>query len=258
MSLDSDVKMHGEVHRLQPIPIAENTDGPARLSRYGAVVVESMYGGAKHPLVEEGSYLVAINPTISTGMTQVAAQTAFSDTAPNLYIFNAENPGNPNAKSIYMDYVKMIATAAATAATSIQYAFVLDSAQRAPTTDNTQALTIVNPNGNAPNLISPVVRWQNSATASVIPASSAAKRVVGRGCLGGLNVAGDVMRIVFGSTDVGSHAGLTAVQAAALRNCADHSPAIIVPPGWSLVGHLWAPASTASWNPEVEVAFWAR
>lgn len=202
--------------------------------------------------------MMVTNPTVSTGMTQVAAQTTFVDTTPNMYIYNPEVQSNPNAKSIYLDYIKMIATAAATAATAIHYAIVLDTVARNLSTDNTQSLTPVNPNGNASNILAPTVKWQNSATASVIVASSASKRLVGRGVLGGLNVAGDEMVIVFGSTDVGATAGLTAAQAAALSRRVSNSPGIVIGPGQSLVLHLWAPSSSASWNPELEIGFWAR
>ena|SRR5207247_5034150 len=252
--------MKGIVARLLPTPFVDDRDidKPARLARYGEQMAQVIYGPTRHGLVEEGSYLLATNPTVSTGFTQVAAQTTFVDTTPNMYLFNSENPASANAKSIYLDYIKMITTAAATAAASIHYALILDTVARALTTDNTLPMTLANPNGNTQTIVAPVVKWQNSATASVIAASSPSKRLVARGTLGGLNVAGDELTIVFGSTDVGANAGLTAVQATAVGHRASHSPAVIVGPGQSLVLHMWAPTSSASWNPEVEFGMWAR
>lgn len=251
----------GLVLKLLPTPFTDDRedDKPVRLGRYGEQLAQVLYGPSRHGLAEEGSYLVAYNPTVSTGMTQVAAQTAFSDTTPNFYIYNNENPANQYAKSIYIDYIKMIATAAATAATAIHYALVLDVTARSLTTDNTQSLTVGNPNGAVANgIISPTIKWQNSATASVIAASSSNARRVGRGVLGGLNIAGDEMIIVSGSTDVGAHPGLTAAQASAVSRRVSTCPAIVLGPGDSLTGHFWAPSSSASWNPEVEIGFWAR
>lgn len=250
----------GIVARMLPSAFVDDRDSdkPARLGRYGEQIAQILYGPTRHGLVEEGCYLVATNPTISTGLAWVAAQTAFSDTAPNFYLYNNESAANPNAKSIYLDYLKLIATAVGTAATAWHYAFILDAVARAFGTDNTLAITPVNPNGGASNVITPTIKAQNSATVSALAASSAAKRLVGRGVLGGLNIAGDEMVIVFGSTDVGAHAGLTAAQAAALSRRVDHSPAIIIPPGWSLTGHIWAPSSSATITPEFELGMWAR
>jgi hypothetical protein len=250
----------GLVSRFLPTAFVDDRDSdkPVRLARYGEQVSQVIYGPTRHALVEEGSYILATNPTISTGMVWVAAQTAFSDTTPNFYIFNSETASNPNAKSIYLDYLKLITTAAATTATSFHYAWILDAVPRALGTDNTATITPVNPNGGASLVMTPVIKVQNSATASVITASSSAKRLVARGTLGGLNVAGDELTIVFGSTDVGANAGLTAAQAAAVGHRVTHSPAIIVPPGWSLTGHIWAPGSAASPAPEFEFGMWAR
>lgn len=250
----------GIVARLLPTAFADDRDldRPARLARYGEQIAQVLYGPTRHGLVEEGSYLLATNPVISTGMLNVAAQIAFSDTAPNFYIQNAENPASANAKSLYLDYLKLIATAAMTTATAIHYAIILDTVARAFSVDNTLVITPVNPNGNVPVISTPVIKAQNSATASTLAASSSAKRVVARGVLGGLNVAGDVMMIAFGTTDVGGHPGLTAAQAAALSRRVDSSPAIIVAPGQSLAIHLWAPGSAASMAPEFELGMFAR
>jgi len=250
----------GIVSRLLPTAWVDDRDAdkPMRLARYGEQVAQVLHGPTRYALVEEGSYILATNPTISTGLTWVAAQTAFSDTAPNFYIFNPESTSNPAAKSIYMDYLKLITTTAATAATAFHYAWILDAVSRAITTDNTLTITPVNPNGGASVVITPVIKVQNSATVSVITASSSAKRLVGRGTLGGLNVAGDELEIVFGSTDVGANAGLTAAQAAAVGHRVSNSPGIIIPPGWSLTGHIWMPSSTASPAPEFELGMFAR
>lgn len=252
--------MKGIVARLLPtaFPDDRDSDKPVRLARYGEQISQIIYGPTRHGLVEEGSYLLATNPTISTGLVWVAAQTAFSDTAPNFYLFNTESASNPNAKSLYLDYLKLIATAAATGATAFHYAWILDAVNRSFTTDNTLVITPVNPNGGASNILAPVIKAQNSATVSALAASSTAKRLVGRGTLGGLNVVGDELTIVFGSTDVGANAGLTAAQAAAVGHRVSHSPAIIVPPGWSLTGHIWIVGSSASPAPEFELGLWAR
>lgn len=232
-------------------------DSAPRFNRYGSMfVVEEPQ--TRHVLASEGTYFVAVNPTVGTGMTQVAAQTAFSDTAPNLYIANNEAAGG---KEIMIDYIKMVTTAAATASTAIHYAAVVDNQIRAPTTDNTAALTVgrAASGGVSAQVTVPTVKWQNSTTASAVPASSSQKCVVGRGVLGGLNIAADELFIAFGVTNVGAHTATTAAEGAGQpgRRVSCSGPAVIPPQG-SFVLHLWAPSSSASFNPEVEIGFWMR
>ena len=268
MALPGSVLIKGLVARVLPTRSLDSNDIDAapRLTGYREQYAQSVLPPTDHSLLEEGCYMVATNPTIGTGLAMVAAQTAFSDTAPNLYIWNAENPADPASKTIYLRHIKLIATAAGTAATHWRYAFILDNVARALSTDNMLAIVPVNPGGaNGKGTVIPfggsgnsVFKFQNSATASAIAASSPNKRIVGQGVLGGLNIVGDEMVIAFGTTDVGAHAGLTAAQVAGISRRVSGAPAIGIPPGFSLVGNLWAPASSATFTPELEVAMWAR
>ena len=201
-------------------------------------------------MAEEGSLFLATNPTISTGVTFVTAQTAHSDTAANFYIYNSEASGG---KNIMPRYLKMIATAAGTSATVWHYAAILDSAQRAPTTNNTVAITPVNVNGSVSNAINATVLAQNNATTSVFPASSANKRVVARGAIGGLNIVGDTMIISFGQL-FGQTSALTAAENATQSGTrVSSAPPVVIPPGSSLVISIWSPSSAAAFNPEFEL-----
>ena len=268
MALPGSSLIKGLVARILPQANIDNPqiDVPPRLAKYGELYGQIALPPTSHSLCEEGSYMVATNPTVSTGLTQVAAQTTFVDTTPVFYIWNAENPADPAAKTLWLHYIKMMATAVGTAATSWHYAFVLDNVARALSTDNMLAIVPVNPGGaNGKSTIIPfggsgssIFKIQNSATASVIAASSPNKRLVARGVLGGLNIVGTEMVIVFGSTDIGGHAGLTAAEAAAPGRRIDNAPPVGIPPGFSLTGHLWGIASTAAFGPEVEIGMWAR
>jgi hypothetical protein len=231
------------------------TDSRVRLGKYGEILTP-FAAPTRHQLVEEGSYMIATNPTVSTGQTQVAAQTSFSDTSfgAGFYLQNNEATGG---KTLWLDYVKMIATAAATSTTSVHYAAIVDTA-RSITANNMLAITPVNPNGALGNIITPTLLWQNSASASTLVASSGAKRLVARGALGGLNIAGDELVVVFGSTDVGAHAGLTAAESAAPSRRVSNSPAIGIAPGQCCTFTMWAIGSSASWNPEFELGMFAR
>lgn len=76
-------------------------------------------------LAAEGTYFRACNPTMGTGIA-TNVTTSFSDSSAIAIIQNLANSG----KSIYMDYLRLICTAAGTGATSFQIAIVLDPTNR--------------------------------------------------------------------------------------------------------------------------------
>lgn len=203
---------------------------------------------------ENGEYILATSVTPGTGQTWVAAQTAFSDTAPNWYIFN---PSAPGGRTIWLRRLKMISSQVGTAAISWRYAVVTDTVGRKFTTDNTAVIQPVSP-GPAPLVLVPTVQVQNSATVSAIAASSGNSKVAARGTVGGLNIAATEYEIVFGSTDFGSVV-LAAVDAAGQpgRKVSQSGP-VGIPPGGSAVIHIWGPSSSASLAPEWELGMIAR
>lgn len=202
------------------------------------------------PYEEEGAYFRARSATVGTGLTWVAAQTAFSDTTPNFYFYNADP-----VKTVSLRYMKLIATAVATATTAIRYLFVLDNLNRSITTDNTQNLTQETTFGPLPKGF--LAKGQNSATASVIVARSANAIIAGQGLIGGLNISQDEMIVVCGKHDVGQFTGVADAAGEPSRKGSSMHP-VVIPPGWSLTGHIWLPTSSASFNPEVEFGFRAR
>lgn len=256
--------MRGIVSRLLPQKSDDDSDNdkPIRLNRWKEPILPPT-PASYHGLADEGSLMVATNPTISTGMLWVAAQVAFSDTAPNLYLYNAHP-----FLSIWLVFLKLIATQPATAATAVHYAAILDNVDRALSTDNTQyimpvcprsGLSLPIPFANAAKSGGSRLQVQNNATASVIAASSANARRVARGVLGGLNIAGDELQINFGSLDAGAQPATTAVEAAGQpgRRVSCEMP-VIIDPQHSLALHLWMPGSSASINPELVLGMVAR
>lgn len=236
---------------LLPARASDSTsmDKEARLNGWGETVVreQGQYGYA-----EEGSLYVATNPTISTGMLWVAAQTAYGATAPNFHIRNTDVLGG---KSVRLQSLKLIATAAATGTTAVHYAVTLDPVSRAISTDNTAAITPQNCNGGVTGAPPVLVNAQNSATVSVLSAASAGNRVLARGVMGGLNIVGEELFLSFG-TPISSAMTPTAVDAAGQPGCrVTSAPAIIVPPQASCTIHIWSVGASASMTPEFELLF---
>ena len=231
----------------------ESPDGLLILPRgdkYGNPFIPFVSVGDIHH-AEEGALIRGTNPTIATGQTWVAAQTAFSDTTPNWYI---ENPSA--TKVLWFRRLKMIATAVATGAVAWRIAVVVDTIPRPVTTNNMQAITPKSPSNKGLN-VTPTMYVQNSATASVITASSAANRKYVQGTIGGLNIVSDELEAIFGSIDAGGFTG-TADAAGQPSRKVSMLGAIGIPPGGSGVIHIWGPSSSASLAPEWELDLIAR
>lgn len=244
-------------YRILPTPSGDNLSQAARGDRYGETFVSNVFGTSDHILAGEGSYMIATNTTVGTGQTWVAAQTAFADTTPNWYIQNNENPANGSAKSLHFRFLKMISTAVATSTSLIRYAAILDPVARTLSTDNTATITPTCFSGNVSPTSLPLIKVQNSATASVITASSAAKRLLANGTLGGLNVVGTEFQINFGSTDAGGGQNGVAAETIPNRRVNNEGP-IIVGPGQNVTIHVWLVGSSASPAPEWTLGFVMR
>lgn len=264
--------LRGFVSRILP---QANPDSPAvdvgvRVDRYGGLMVAAA-SPSDYSDAEEGSFITIRSPTIGTGQVNVAAQTAFSDTAPNFILVNNESTSSGVGKSIALRFIRLMSTHAMTASTIIQYVFTLDPYPRALSTNNLSWCG----SGNVPtsivtalqmsnaNLSSPVPNFlfgtQDSATVSAIGARSSSAIIVARGNLGGLNQAGDIFQINFGQYDCGSSSAPTAAEGANQGGSRMYSePPVLVPPGWTLVGHIWSPSSSASLAPEICVGLRAR
>lgn len=246
------------LRKLPPaFPDDRDNEKSNRFARYGEQFSTGIFGTSDHIMADEGSYLVASNTAVGTGQTWVAAQTTFVDTTPNWYIENTESPNNQDSKWLYLRFLKMISTAVATGTTLIRYAAILDNVPRALSTDNTASITSRCYRGDLNPLVTPTVKVQNSATASVIAASSGNKRIVANGTLGGLNVIGTEMQINFGSTDAGGGQNGVAAETVPNRRVNIEGP-VIIPPGWSLVIHVWLVGSSASPAPEWTMGLIAR
>jgi hypothetical protein len=207
-------------------------------------------------LAEEGSVVMATNPTPGTGVTWIAAQTTYTNTGPNFVVFNNEPAGG---KNVQLRCLKMVTTAAGTAAVCWQHLGLLD-VQQLPTTNHMSYAMLVNPNFGVPVLANNLqVLYQSSATASVFPAPTNAARMVARGSLGGLNVAGDVMRVNFGSFDAGVTPAITAAESATQTGGrADCEGPVIIPPGAAYYHYIWAASSSAAFAPEFIFTMVAR
>lgn len=143
--LSPQALLKGIIARALPSPSPDGAESERiiRLGRYGAqfTIVEAF---KSHTLADEGSYFTANNG--STGVATAAAPTAYSDTAPLFNIYNKANPADPNAKRIYLDYLRLLCTAGGTAGVSMQLQAKLDNRNNYSSAGT--LLTPVSPNGD--------------------------------------------------------------------------------------------------------------
>lgn len=225
---------------------------PLRVNGYGELCVRQ---GGLDGLAEEGSLYVARNATIGTGLVWVANHVAFDATKPNFHIQNLAPAGG---KKIQIRSLKLVCTAPATAATAIHYAVVLDPSLRSLTTDNCLAVIPTNVNGGSSASVEMTLKAHSHATASVLSAASSGARVMARGTLGGLNIAGDELEIRFGGAGEGSLAQTAVAGAGLPSRRVSAAPPVIIAPQQSLSIFVWMPDSSDSFDPEFELCFSAR
>jgi hypothetical protein len=244
--------------RAIPLRQIDQQDLPIRGNGYGDISVVGNW--LRQQAMDEGSYFVTTNPTPGTGLAYGSAgtQVSFSDTVPFIQVINTGNPSDPSAKTIWLDYLKLVqfgGTAPATT-TSVQLAAKVDNGFRAATAGTPVVHTPVVPNMNLAN-IAPVGRViVHTGAVATIPAASGAARVVSRCQLkGGPTLLLDEHQVQFGALDAISGGGyLTTVAAYASR-----SGPVGVGPGQSLTIHLWFPAgATNPFTYEYELGHFER
>lgn len=201
-----------------------------------------------HGMVDEGGYFTT--NTTQTGVATAAAPTAFSATNPLVTYFNKAAAGGP---SMYLDFCTLIATAAGTAGTSVQFAVTVDFNGDRYTSGGTDITTsICNPNGNSGNSSNAKVRVGNITAAA---ATSLVRTPVGNRWLKtAIPAAGDSMTIKFGGVESITSSGPTAAVAFTTVNV----PKIVIPPQGSALIHLWLPSQSAASSYLVETGWVER
>src|SRR5438876_7865380 len=109
-----DLILKGPASRSLPQPTPDTQDVDGRFGRYGDQYTIGLIPNY-YALADEGSYFVATNPTIGTGITfsvNTATTAALADTLPGLVIQNSDaTPSSTIGKRICLDYIKLICTA---------------------------------------------------------------------------------------------------------------------------------------------------
>lgn len=123
-----DTRPLGVVGRALPGRSSDNTQMPQRLSARGDLVMLPLTGGKMHGLADEGSYFVATNPTVATGIAGIAAADGYSAIETLLLLHNTSTESE--AVRIYLDSLELQCTVVDTNGTDVRFDHHIDSTDR--------------------------------------------------------------------------------------------------------------------------------
>lgn len=236
------------IHRERPsVGLGDNQNGgpPTRSSWYGDAIVQPL-GGGNWGFADEGSYFVATNATLATGIAGHAAPVvADTDTKAFLHLYNG------GERNIVVDYLQLEVTAAGTGGT-INYAvvYVDDQGSTARASGGT-ALTPVNVNSGS------TLSTGATVFAGAVVAAMSASRKVGQQIVREvIPVVQDTVMMKFGAATypVGS---LTTAGTATNHKLVNFAP-VIIGPGGNLNIALIRPSQSAASSYQVEFGYWER
>lgn len=208
---------------------------------YGEIYGIPIFSDRK-ALAEEGSLFTWATATPDTGIQINTNVTAFSDTNAFLVVQNSEDLGNKLGKNIFLDRLKIIPTGTLPTATlSMHFAGKLGKTSRLPAAaGRTQLTANTNNPASGRTSIGNYFTIANGAAMTVAASDAAVDKNIGR-CIipTGLGILGDEYEIVWGGVDPATRPPLTAARATDVGKLVGHMPAVVIPPGYIYVLHMW-------------------
>jgi hypothetical protein len=247
MSIE-DRKLWVETHRDLPGTASpEGASVPVRGSKRGELYVAAMHAGKTQCLADEGTYFVANNPTVGTGVAGIAAADGFDDLETLVFLRNTEP--NANGKRIYLDYIRLQPTAAGTNGTNFSFAMKMDRGNSRFTSGGS---AITPTNTNMDSAVASIATCQFGAI--ITTAATADARLVNSGLLRtSIKVVGDLYVFQFGAT---THS--VGTQAATITNFVTLCPPVVIGPGQMFLFHEFAASQTVGASYTFQVAWWER
>lgn len=245
------IKVYGESRQAKQARAADRTNVPMATTVHGDVRT-SPYGKGVYGLADEGSYFVARNPTIGTGVAGIAAADAADDLETLLFLRNTS--ADSEGKRIYLDYLRLVPTAAGTNGTTTQYYSWIDTGTSRYTSGGS-AITPQNVNMDSSESAPVTCMFGALVTA----AASADKRTVGGGSLrlGVIKVIGDIYTFEFGPARGALPTSLVTSGTAQAIVTVRHAP-VVLGPGDMFGLEVYAASQTVAASFEFELGFWVR
>ncbi len=239
----------GLTGRTKPTATADSVYGNMRTGRFGELYTQSLMGGKMNTACDEGSYFMVTNPTPGTGIAGIAAADGFDATESLLHIRNGASTSE--STRVYLDSIRLQATAAGTNGTTFNLAMTLDTGVTRYTSGGS-ALTPFSPNMQTSGAGSCTVK----CGALITTAASASVRLLGSFVVRTvIKVIGDTVLIKFGdsATSLSSHI----VAGTAIANTIINAPPVVLGPTDQFLLHDWGASQTVGASYEI-TACWVE
>jgi len=240
----------GLTGRAKPSAVADSVYGNVRTGRFGEVYVQSLMGGKMNPAADEGTYFHITNPTPGTGIAGIAAADGFDAAESLLHIRNGATAAETTR--VYLDYIRLQATAAGTNGTNYSLAMTLDTGTTRYTSGGS-SLTPYSTNMQTSGAGSCTVK----CGALVTTAASASVRLLGSFLVRTvIKVIGDSVLIKFGdsATSLSSHI----VAGTAIANTIINMPPVVLGPTDQFLLHEFAASQTVGASYEITAGWVER
>jgi len=233
-------------NRGRPAPINEGVYGPIRGTRYGELLVEDL---DPYSLADEGTYFLATNPTLGTGIAGIAATTAFDATKTLLHLMNIST-----SKRLYLDFVDLVVTAAGTNGTTTGFSMTADKGTTRYSSGGS-TITPINPNLASSDTAEVSMKFgaltTTAASSAVRPLGDFQVRTV-------IKVVNDSYRFVFGRKGMAWRLAGASLDGTTSAKVTIPCPPVILGENDQFLLHDWAASQSAASSYQLRCGFWIR
>jgi len=223
-----------------------------RLTRRGDVVTQALIGGKLTTLAQEGSYFVATNPTVATGIAGIAAADGYNAAETLFLLYNQSTEAE--AVQVSLDFLELQCTVVDTAGTDIRFDHHIDNIDRF--TSGGTNITPVNPNMDSTASAKGRLRFGAVVSTS---ASSSVRYLGGRQLSSTDLVANDLMLFTYGGTNSFSTQGANLTEEATLARLWQVAcPPVVLGPGDSYLFTINCASQTGAATWTFNCGWWER
>jgi hypothetical protein len=221
------VSLYGAASRARPSKYADQAQAPVHLSNRGDVCTQSVHGAKMFTAAMEGSYFVATNPTVATGIAGIAAADGYNAAETLFLLYNTSTQAE--GIQICLDFLELQCTVVDTAGTDIRFDHHIDNTDRY--TSGGTLITPVSPNMDSSASAKGRLRFGAVVSAA---ASSSVRYLGGRQLSSTDLVANDLMLFTYGGSNSFSSQGSNLTEEATLARLWQVAcPAVVLGPGCS-------------------------
>lgn len=237
---DNNTQVSALSNRNAPNPIAPNTYGPVRSTKFGEVMTSPLGANKNFGYSDEGSYFFAQQPVIDAATTVAghpAPVLANLYTKPFVHLINGDVV--TSTKRVYLDFIWIQVNTPGASGTSDNWAAECDTGASRYSSGTVTKMTAVCPNMQSTN--APILTANLGPMVAV--AATTAQRKMGNGVFRPtIAIAGDQYLFVFG----GLADNISVPVAGAVARHIVPMPPVILGPTDQFLLHLYAPSQASA------------